>query len=157
VNQIVFTQALEQTPYSFKIVGNGRLALLHWEKLKPSLILMDVSMPEMNGHEATMAIRAREVEGGLARTPIVGITAHALKGDPRKMSRSRHGRLHVETDFARSPCRKGAELARSAGSRRPANRLVFSVRSAARYSRPRAPGNLRRSSARAGSLPSFHR
>jgi CheY-like chemotaxis protein len=30
VNQIVFTQALEQTPYSFKIVGNGRLALLHW-------------------------------------------------------------------------------------------------------------------------------
>jgi CheY-like chemotaxis protein len=38
----------------------------------------------MNGHEATMAIRAREVEGGLARTPIVGITAHALKGDREK-------------------------------------------------------------------------
>ncbi len=47
VNQIVFTQALQELPYAFKIVGNGRLALMQWEALRPSLILMDVSMPEM--------------------------------------------------------------------------------------------------------------
>jgi signal transduction histidine kinase/CheY-like chemotaxis protein len=84
VNQIVFTQALQDTPYAFKIVGNGKLALLKWEALRPSLILMDVSMPEMNGHEATRAIRAVEAERGWPRTPIIGITAHALKGDREK-------------------------------------------------------------------------
>ena len=84
VNQIVFTQALQDLPHSFKIVGNGKLALMKWEALRPSLILMDVSMPEMNGHEATAAIRKREEQLGLARTPIVGITAHALKGDREK-------------------------------------------------------------------------
>ncbi|WP_245409951.1 response regulator [Pararhizobium haloflavum] len=84
VNQIVFTQALEELPHSFKIVGNGRLALMKWELLRPALILMDVSMPEMNGHEATMEIRKREKALDLPRTPIVGITAHALKGDREK-------------------------------------------------------------------------
>jgi CheY-like chemotaxis protein len=40
---------------------------------------MDVSMPQMNGLEATAAIRAEEAGG--RRVPIVGVTAHALKGD----------------------------------------------------------------------------
>ena len=38
-------------------------------------------MPEMNGLEATRAIRAEEKAGDIARTPIIGVTAHALKGD----------------------------------------------------------------------------
>ena len=42
---------------------------------------MDVSMPEMNGKEATIAIRKYEREKETKRTPIVGVTAHALKGD----------------------------------------------------------------------------
>jgi CheY-like chemotaxis protein len=49
----------------------------------PRLILMDVSMPEMNGYEATRAIRAAEAATG-ARIPIIGVTAHALKGDRDK-------------------------------------------------------------------------
>jgi CheY-like chemotaxis protein len=44
------------------------------------MILMDVSMPEMNGLEATAAIRRLEQESG-THIPIVGVTAHALKGD----------------------------------------------------------------------------
>ncbi|RUW26929.1 response regulator [Mesorhizobium sp. M4B.F.Ca.ET.215.01.1.1] len=80
VNQMVFTQILGETGYGFEIVGNGRKALDAYGRLKPRMILMDVSMPEMNGLEATAAIRRLEEESGM-HVPIVGVTAHALKGD----------------------------------------------------------------------------
>jgi CheY-like chemotaxis protein len=76
----VFTQILGKTGYSFEIVGNGRKALDAFGRLNPRMILMDVSMPEMNGLEATAAIRRLEEETG-THVPIVGVTAHALKGD----------------------------------------------------------------------------
>jgi len=80
VNQMVFTQILGETGYGFEIVGNGRKALDACGRLNPRMILMDVSMPEMNGLEATAAIRRLEAETG-THVPIVGVTAHALKGD----------------------------------------------------------------------------
>lgn len=80
VNQMVFTQILGETGYRFEIVGNGRKALDAFGKLNPRMILMDVSMPEMNGLEATGAIRKLEQDTG-THVPIVGVTAHALKGD----------------------------------------------------------------------------
>jgi CheY-like chemotaxis protein len=80
VNQLVFTQILGETGYSFEIVGNGRKAVEAFGKLEPRMILMDVSMPEMNGLEATGEIRRREEAEG-THVPIVGVTAHALKGD----------------------------------------------------------------------------
>jgi CheY-like chemotaxis protein len=80
VNQLVFTQILEETKLSFEIVGNGELALQAYREMRPSLILMDVSMPKMSGLEATAAIRNLEAESG-SHVPIIGVTAHALKGD----------------------------------------------------------------------------
>jgi len=80
VNQLVFTQMLSDTPYSFEIVGNGRLALKAFGELNPRMILMDVSMPEMSGLEATAGIRQAE-DGTGHHIPIIGVTAHALKGD----------------------------------------------------------------------------
>jgi CheY-like chemotaxis protein len=80
VNQLVFTQILADTPYSFEIVGNGRRAVETFTARNPRMILMDVSMPEMNGIEATAAIRSLEADGS-SHVPIVGVTAHALKGD----------------------------------------------------------------------------
>lgn len=77
VNQLVISQYLEMTDYSFKIVGNGKLGVSEWEASKPRLILMDVSMPEMNGREATRRIREIELERGISKTPIIGVTAHA--------------------------------------------------------------------------------
>ena len=77
---MVFTQILGETGYGFEIVGNGRKALDAFGRLNPCMILMDVSMPEMNGLEATAAIRRLEEETG-THVPIVGVTAHALKGD----------------------------------------------------------------------------
>lgn len=81
VNQIVVRQILEETGASFEIYENGRLALEAFKAAQPRMVLMDVSMPEMNGKEATIAIRQFEEANNLARTPIVGVTAHALKGD----------------------------------------------------------------------------
>ena len=80
VNQLVFTQILGETGYSFQIVGNGRLALKAFAEINPRVILMDVSMPEMSGLEATAAIRDAE-DGTDHHVPIIGVTAHALKGD----------------------------------------------------------------------------
>jgi CheY-like chemotaxis protein len=80
VNQLVFTQILGETGYTFEIVANGRQALAAFGERKPRMILMDVSMPEMNGLEATAEIRKLEA-GGTLHVPIIGVTAHALKGD----------------------------------------------------------------------------
>ena len=83
VNQLVFSQILIDSGYSFEIVGDGKQAVETSGRKPPRLILMDVSMPEMNGLEATEAIRAREAAEG-RHTPIIGVTAHALKGDREK-------------------------------------------------------------------------
>ncbi|MBN9038728.1 MAG: response regulator, partial [Rhizobiales bacterium] len=80
VNQLVFTQILSETAHRFHIVGNGELAVAACKEMRPRMILMDVSMPTMNGLEATAAIRAHEAQAG-THVPIVGVTAHALKGD----------------------------------------------------------------------------
>lgn len=80
VNQMVFEQVLNLADCTFKIVPNGKLAVATFRVRQPRLILMDISMPEMNGLEATREIRLIEQELGI-RTPILAVTAHALKGD----------------------------------------------------------------------------
>lgn len=80
VNQIVVEQILLEAGQDYKIVDNGQLAVDAYKEQRPDLILMDVSMPVMNGLEATEAIRKLEADGG-PRVPIIGLTAHALKGD----------------------------------------------------------------------------
>ncbi|MEZ5871910.1 MAG: response regulator [Nitratireductor sp.] len=83
VNQIVFTQIINQTGYSFVIARNGEEAVELYQRHQPQIMLMDVSMPRKNGLEATAEIRA--LEAGLPlHTPIIGITAHAIKGDREK-------------------------------------------------------------------------
>ncbi|MDL2409339.1 response regulator [Rhizobium calliandrae] len=82
VNQIVFTQILQVTGLRFLVVQNGQEAVEAWQKLRPSLIMMDVSMPIMNGHQATRMIRQLEADAGQGwHVPIVGVTAHALDVD----------------------------------------------------------------------------
>jgi CheY-like chemotaxis protein len=80
VNQLVFSQILNGLDLNFRIAHNGRRAVDLVRECRPSIVLMDVSMPEMNGLEATMAIREAE-QGSGQRVPIIGVTAHALKGD----------------------------------------------------------------------------
>ncbi len=81
VNQILFEQILSDSGHRFAIVENGKLAVKAYQNRHPQLILMDVSMPEMNGREATAAIREIEQNRRLQHIPIIGVTAHALRGD----------------------------------------------------------------------------
>lgn len=80
VNQILFTQMLMAAGLSFRIVGNGEEAVEVFRASRPRMILMDVSMPVMNGLQASQAIR--DIESGTGhRVPIVAVTAHVLDGD----------------------------------------------------------------------------
>jgi two-component system, cell cycle response regulator DivK len=61
-----------------ELAPNGREAVAMAARLRPGLILMDLSLPEMNGWEATRALKA---DPKLAHIPVVAITAHAMVGD----------------------------------------------------------------------------
>jgi len=65
------------------VACNGKEALSALEKESFDLILRDVQMPEMDGLEATAAIRRNEKSSGLHQM-IVALTAHAMKGDQEK-------------------------------------------------------------------------
>ena len=84
VNQRVASRLLERRGHLVVVAGTGRevLALLDGSKSAAAfdVILMDVQMPEMDGLQATAAIRSRERESG-GHVPIVAMTAHAMEGD----------------------------------------------------------------------------
>ncbi len=80
VNQRLVLRLLERAGHRVSVAGSGRAALDLVKENHFDLVLMDVQMPEMDGLEATSAIRARE-EGTDTRLPIVALTAHAMKGD----------------------------------------------------------------------------
>jgi CheY-like chemotaxis protein len=80
INQRVIEASLRKSGHEYMLVDNGRLAVEAVKQEEFDLILMDVQMPEMDGVEATQAIR--ELEGTSGRhTPIAALTAHAMKGD----------------------------------------------------------------------------
>jgi len=80
VNQTLATRILEKLGHKVWVVNNGREAMERTRAEEFDLVLMDVQMPEMDGLEATMAIRASEADTG-KHVPIVAMTAHAMKGD----------------------------------------------------------------------------
>jgi CheY-like chemotaxis protein len=80
VNQRLAQRVLQKQGHTVVVAGNGREALHALSGQRFDVVLMDVQMPEMDGLQATAAIRARE-EGTGRRIPIVALTAQALDGD----------------------------------------------------------------------------
>ncbi|WP_299540725.1 PAS domain S-box protein [Phenylobacterium sp.] len=72
---------LEDTPYLVDVAETGVLACQMFKKGRYDLVLMDRQMPAMDGLTATRTIRAWEKANGRAPTPIIALTASALKGD----------------------------------------------------------------------------
>jgi two-component system, sensor histidine kinase and response regulator len=83
INQKVAVNLLERRGHVVEVAENGRAALEALERELFDLVLMDVQMPEMDGFEATAAIRERELATG-EHLPIIAMTAHAMKGDKER-------------------------------------------------------------------------
>ena len=80
VNQLLATRIFEKLGHHVTIVSNGREAFSAVKARQFDLVAMDVQMPEMDGLDATSAIRVWEKSTG-KRIPIMAMTAHAMKGD----------------------------------------------------------------------------
>jgi CheY-like chemotaxis protein len=80
VNQLVMGQILDMSGLTYQIVADGVLAVDAFRQMRPRLVLMDISMPRLNGIQATAAIRSMIDLGGDA-VPIIGVTAHAQDND----------------------------------------------------------------------------
>ena len=81
VNQLVGSKVLESLGYTYDIANNGREAVNAFQTSSYDAVLMDCQMPEMDGYEATGAIRRLEDVNETQRTPIIAMTAAAMEGD----------------------------------------------------------------------------
>ncbi|MCV6597513.1 MAG: response regulator [Mangrovicoccus sp.] len=100
-NQLVFKKMVKTLEIELRFANNGREAVEAYQEFQPDLIFMDVSMPEMDGKEATRTIRSlEETQGG--HVPICALTAHAMDGDGEEIMAS--GMDHYLT----KPLRKAA-------------------------------------------------
>jgi signal transduction histidine kinase/DNA-binding response OmpR family regulator len=100
VNQLVVTNLISAAEYDVILAENGRKAVELFMRHRPAAILMDLSMPEIDGYEATRQIRKIEAERGYQRTPIIAATAHVLEEDRDRC------RLAGMNDFIPKPIRK---------------------------------------------------
>ena len=82
VNQIVAVRALERCGCRAQVAADGREALRALATRRYDAVLMDCQMPEMDGYEATAQLR--RLERGAQHTPVIAMTAYAMKGDLEK-------------------------------------------------------------------------
>ncbi len=78
IMQKMALKILRSRGFSCELAVTGREAVAKARAFRPGLILMDLSLPEMNGWEATRALKADPAVAGI---PVVAVTAHAMVGD----------------------------------------------------------------------------
>ncbi|WP_210093636.1 response regulator [Ruegeria sp. HKCCSP346] len=79
-NQLILKKMVKDLHIDLRFASNGIEAVEMFQEFDPDLIFMDISMPKMDGKQATAEIRRLEVETG-RHVPIVALTAHAMAGD----------------------------------------------------------------------------
>ena len=79
-NQLVFKKMVKNLDIELQFAGNGEEAIDLYQSYKPDLIFMDISMPKVDGKEATRRIRALEANLE-THVEIIALTAHAMSGD----------------------------------------------------------------------------
>jgi CheY-like chemotaxis protein len=84
INRIVMLKQLEILGFNADIARNGQEGLTMWQEGSYDVILSDCHMPVLDGFEMSRALRDIEKENIVSRTPIIAITANALKGDADK-------------------------------------------------------------------------
>ncbi len=80
-NRILVKRVLEAEGFRVVEAGNGRQGLEVAQRERPALILVDISMPGMDGFEVTARLKALP---GLSTVPIIAVTANVMKGDREK-------------------------------------------------------------------------
>lgn len=83
-NRLIIRSYFKRATDHIDIAENGAIAVEMFKQKKYDLVLMDVQMPIMDGYTATREIRRWEREQGLVQTPIIALTAHAMKEDVQK-------------------------------------------------------------------------
>ncbi|CAO1624380.1 unnamed protein product [Jaminaea pallidilutea] len=84
VNIIIARRMLEREGHKVSTASDGKQAVDAVTSGNYDVVLMDVSMPVMSGIEATRSIRKHEEDTNSPRTPIIALTAHAMKGDKER-------------------------------------------------------------------------
>jgi CheY-like chemotaxis protein len=80
-NRDMLSRRLTRKGYEVLIAVNGAEAVEMVEREKPELVLMDISLPVMDGFEATRRLKANETTKAI---PVIALTAHAMSGDREK-------------------------------------------------------------------------
>ena len=80
-NRLVFQKMVQTLDLDLVFAVDGAEAVDRFAEAPPDLVFTDISMPNVDGLEATRRIRAIEADRGLPRTPVVAMTAHAMEGD----------------------------------------------------------------------------
>ncbi len=83
-NRLVLARQLGLAGFACDTAEDGEQALARWRAGRYALVLSDVHMPKMDGYDLARAIRAEEAADGRPRTPIVAITAAAMKGEAER-------------------------------------------------------------------------
>lgn len=81
MNRDMLSRRLERKGFQVTLAVNGQEAITRAQADNPDLILMDLSMPVLDGYEATRQLKASPSTQGI---PIIGLSAHAMVGDREK-------------------------------------------------------------------------